>query len=207
MNSFVASSLLAPFEIALNQVLKQDPHSLNRLVACAGKILEIKSRNSALRLFVHFNLHNVRLGTVEPVHCDARISGSHAELLKLLLSDGQSQALVNTRLSISGDSEFVQAVHTIFQDLDINWQDPLSLVFGDVATHQLDSLFRQFSSWSKKSASALQTNLDEYLHEEARLLPSESEVESLIDSLDALRLRLDRLQARQELMRKQLTLY
>ena len=84
----------------------------------------------------------------------------------------------------------------VFQGLDVNWQGPFSSVFGDVITQGTEEFASSMARWTRQSSHRAAENLDEYLHEESRWLPSRPESESFNRRIDEIRLRLDRLAAR-----------
>ncbi len=127
---------------------------------------------------------------------DARISGSALTLLRLLIEREAERPLVDPALQISGDVEFVQSVYHLFKTMRIDWQEPLSRVIGDVPTHGLEQLIDSLKSFTRQAADSTRRNLDEYLHEESRLVPPRNQVEAFDCEMDELRLRLDRLHAR-----------
>jgi ubiquinone biosynthesis protein UbiJ len=127
---------------------------------------------------------------------DACISGSALAMLRLLTDRSDTRSLVNPAIQISGDVEFVQSVYRLFAAMEIDWQEPLSQVIGDVPVQGLQQLFDGLRSFTRKTADSARRNLDEYLHEESRLVPPLHQVEAFDQGLDDLRLRLDRLQAR-----------
>jgi ubiquinone biosynthesis protein UbiJ len=117
-------------------------------------------------------------------------------MLRLLTDRSDTRSLVNPAIQISGDVEFVQSVYRLFAAMEIDWQEPLSQVIGDVPVQGLQQLFDGLRSFTRKTADSARRNLDEYLHEESRLVPPLHQVEAFDQGLDDLRLRLDRLQAR-----------
>ena len=99
-----------------------------------------------------------------------------------------------------GDVEFVQSVYRLFAAMEIDWQEPLAQVIGDIPTQGLQQLFDGLRSFTRKTTDSARRNLDEYLHEESQLVPPLHQIEAFDHRLDDLRLRLDRLQARVQLV-------
>jgi ubiquinone biosynthesis protein UbiJ len=75
-------------------------------------------------------------------------------------------------------------------------QELLSLAVGDVLAHQMGQLARSTKGWLDDSAHAMRLNTQEYLQEEARLVPAEAELRHYLDDVDTLRMDVDRLEAR-----------
>ena len=55
---------------------------------------------------------------------------------------------------------------------------------------------KEAGDWRQESRTALTQTLDDYLVEEIRVVPARFEAQELSDGIDALRLRIDRLEAR-----------
>ncbi|MCE3285407.1 MAG: hypothetical protein K0R70_1663 [Steroidobacteraceae bacterium] len=69
-------------------------------------------------------------------------------------------------------------------------------MIGDVAAHQVANVARGFLAWGRKAADAFSQNVAEYLQEEGRDVPTRTELEEFLESVDHLREATDRLEAR-----------
>lgn len=197
MSEMLASALCAPVEALINAVLKQDPASTLQLQAYRGKALRVECI-SPFKLVVTLVVEDqgVSLRSVYETEPDAAISASAGSYASLLMSDSQTSALFSPAVALSGDTQLVQALHRIIGGLEIDWQGHFASVFGDIATHQFSEFVGRAKRWGKRSRESVLDDLDEYLHEEARLLPSKSEVAHFSARIDELKLRLDRINAR-----------
>ncbi len=218
-----AANLLFPFETVINRCIAQDVRLAEGLKQFSGKTLQLQITAPSLCVNVHIYPGSVVLefapdsgsrvqadiasaGAAEadqrqpedakstPV--DGRIKGSALAMMGLLLSSSDKRSLVNPAIEVSGDAEFVQALHGLFMAMEIDWQEPLSRMIGDAPTYGLQQLLGNLSAFTRDTAASVIRNLDEYLHEESRVVPPAPQVEIFDRDLDALRLRLDRLQAR-----------
>lgn len=197
MNQMLTSTLCAPVEALINAVLKQDPASALQLQPHAGKALRVECRSPvALVAYLIVEQQSVSLRSVYEAEPDAGISASAGSYATLLMSDTQTGALFSPAIALSGDTHLVQALHRIIGALEIDWEGHFASVFGDIATHQLSGLVGRAKRWGRSSREAVLDNVEEYLHEEARLLPSKGEAAHLSARVDELKLRLDRITAR-----------
>jgi len=106
---------------------------------------------------------------------------------------------------MSGDTSFIQELYAAFKNLDIDWEDHFARLFGDITTNKASELARDTKQWSNNSLDALMDDTEEYLHEEARLLPTRAEVKRFANDLDELRLGIDRIAARLAAIEKNLS--
>ena len=222
MNNLVSSALLAPFESLINQCIGMDQKLSKELSKHNGKILEIEVSVPSLDIFVFFYQSTVQLrfateddtkeddtkrdDTRRSDNPDGKISGSASALLSILLRPNSDRSLVNRNVKISGDSEFIQEIQILFSDMEIDWQEPLSKLIGDIPTHSVGQLLNKLFSFTSDSSRVVTDNIDEYLHEEIRLVPPLNQIEMFDQELDSLKLKLDRLDARQQLARQQLNI-
>jgi ubiquinone biosynthesis protein UbiJ len=114
-----------------------------------------------------------------------------------------SDQLFSGDVEISGDTQLAQHFSHFMNTLEIDWEEQLSKLTGDVVAHEVGNLLRGFSEWGQDQLTTSRLNLQEYLTEELRLLPSRCEVEEFLADVDTLRDDLDRLDARIGLLRQQ----
>lgn len=221
MSKLLTTSLVQLLESALNQILQQDPHLLRSLNAQAsGKSLQLICCRSGLdnappfwqlnliitpqRLHLHSNFSDQT--QQQP---DAAIRGSSRALTGLLLSDDPATALYHPELSLYGDVHLIHALHRTLNQADVRWDDllapALKPLIGDVALSTAAGAVNQSLTMVKQGSSSLQLSVRDFLQEESALLPTRTEARIARERLDALRLHLDRLQARTEHLRALVT--
>ena len=127
---------------------------------------------------------------------DSEISGSANELLKLLFAKDKGNIIRNNNIQLKGDIASIQELQTILFELNIDWEYQLSKFIGDVPTQTFSDGLGLLQNFLNKSATNLKTDIDEYIHEEAKIVPAANELEEFYYRIDALRLRLDRSHAR-----------
>ena len=106
------------------------------------------------------------------------------------------RALSNPALTVSGDANLIQALYHFTASLDLRWGDYLAPFIGNVASNEIDRIRKEANAWGQETRTALTDTVDDYLVEEAKLVPARFEVRELRDGIDALRLRIDRPEAR-----------
>ncbi len=208
MNLLINSVALMPLEKTLNKLLQKNSLVQKNLARFSGKTLEIKSRMPSLSLSLILQQDSIRLSPLNAedtqIKSDAKISGNAYDLLALLLEKPESKALANPAVVINGDAQLVQDIYQLAQQLEIDWQDQLAFLVGDIATHQIDQFIKNAASWSQQARENTKYNIIEYLKEEAHSIPDSTEVESFYSDLDQLKLRIDRLEARKRRLHRRL---
>lgn len=203
MNPLLIVALSAPVEALINAVIAQDVGSQRRLAALEGKSVQLQC-SKPLAFCVYIQVLNARLAlrAIQEEPPSAGIQADAAALLGLLLGGSQSGALFSPQVQLSGDTHVVQSLHGILGGLNIDWEAHLSRLFGDVATQQMSDALAGARRWSAHTGESVRADVQEYVHEEARLLPSHTQARLFAERVDELKLALDRIQARAARLRQ-----
>lgn len=208
MNQFLGMLALLPIEKILNGLASHDPHIVAQLRDFDGKAIEINSHSPGFSICIIFDEGHIKLSAIDSASLmcepDASIAGKAEDLLELLLSRQESRALANTAISITGDAVLVQELYNVLGNLDLDWEDYLSPILGDILSNEVGKFSRKAKSLSKSANSSMQRNLHDYLVEETRAVPPREELDSFSDDLDHLRLNIDRAAALAEQIRSRL---
>lgn len=200
--ALLGSTVLAPVESLVNAALAGDPASRHRIARLGpGRILQIHSHGlkngvGGGDIYVRTGEDRVYLQGSHNGEVDARLSGSAHALAALLMADDPRQALYDPELTLTGSTELAEGIQRLFRDLDIDWEDRLAPLLGNVMAHQVGQWLRGARQQTRETGSRLESILKDYLNEEADWVTGRAEFNALRDEIDALRLRLDRLQAR-----------
>ncbi len=193
-NNFFAvfDRLVDPF---INRLLRLDSETLARLGELDGKIIRVDlgSGESALSLFLEPSVQGLRIRRESERAADVTLRGSlpvFARLARTGIAAGE--------LQISGDVELGSRFKRILEDIELDWEEPLARVLGDVAAHQIGRRARAAAGWSAHTARALAQDTTEYFQEETRLLAPPVRVDEFLRAVDRLRGDADRMQQRIE---------
>jgi ubiquinone biosynthesis protein UbiJ len=191
----ITTALFASVETALNRTLELDPATLKRLEPLSGSVIAIELEGAGLRLYIRPHAGGVDLmgdyeGTV-----DTTLRGTPMALLRM--SHGKpGEGLFGDGVSISGNIELGQRLQRIMGQLDIDWEEHLSHLTGDIIAHQFGEGFRTLRGWTQRNSQSCERDISEFLRFETDSLPLDWEVGQFMDGVDQLRSDLDRLQAR-----------
>lgn len=181
---------------SLNTLLSMDENAPQRLTPLSGKLVEVRTRAPALRFYVEVEGDKLRLRSEAARAPDTVITGSTLGLLRHGLSDDAQAALQRGEMQISGDLQAGTALRALFEKLDIDLEEQVSRLTGDVLAHQLGNFARGLHRWADDSADSVRHGLGEYLREEIRLLADRHDTAAFLDEVDVLRHDADRLQQR-----------
>jgi ubiquinone biosynthesis protein UbiJ len=181
---------------ALTHYISLDPDAAIWLAPLSGKVIAINLQpfNQLTYLQVHDN--GLQLLEEFQGEADTTLSGSPIAFGLMGLSKNPMRSLFSGEIEISGDSHTGRQFQKLFKHLNIDWEEQLSKVTGDVAAHKISNQLKSVQAWASESAETFNLNSGEYLQEETRDLPAKPEVEQFFDKVDQLRADSDRLQAR-----------
>ncbi len=192
---------LSALETAFNAWLTLDGEALPRFAELDGKIIRFHITGLDLNLYflpaasgiqVLGNYPDEEQGGV----VDATIHGSPMSLIRLSTAKNSGETMLKSDVEIDGDMRVAEKFSAILRDVDIDWEELLSKLVGDVVAHQAGQATRSAAAWLKETAEAMQLNTAEYLSEESGLAPAAAEINDFMDEVDELRMDVDRLEAR-----------
>lgn len=127
---------------------------------------------------------------------DSTIHGSPMALMRLSTADNAGASMLKSDIEIDGDMHVAEKFSAILKEVDIDWEELLSRLVGDIIAHQASQVIRTGSEWFTESVDAMKLNTSEYLSEESKVTPAEAEISYYMDQVDDLRMNADLLQAR-----------
>ncbi len=187
--------LLRPLATTLNRILALDPGSAGRLARLEGKSLAVRITAPEITVHVLFADTTLRLLGTPPTtehKPDATVSGSPLALLAL----ARDPHGAGESVQFSGDLGVVRDLRSLLAETDLDWEELLAGVMGDMPAHQLGRAAGHFRHWLDDARRAAETGVVEYLTEERRELPTKAEVDLFLSGVDRLREDADRLEAR-----------
>jgi ubiquinone biosynthesis protein UbiJ len=193
-------AFLAGLETAINGALALDPPTLERLARLDGKVIAMELRGIGITLFLAPHGGGLRLMGHYDGDPDTTLSGTPVAMLRM--STGEAGAgLFTGEVTIHGDTELGQNFKRILDRLEIDWEEHLSHLTGDIVAHQLGNVVRGLTGWGRRAAETLGRDAAEYLQEEVQQVPHPYEVEGFVAQVDTLRDDVERMEARVRRMR------
>jgi ubiquinone biosynthesis protein UbiJ len=180
-----------------NRVLRLDPETLKRLGEFDGKLIclrFVRPELPPLELFLWPSEAGFRIETRCDTVPDVTIAASSVVFARLALKRG----IASGEMQISGNMELGQKFQRILGQIDIDWEEELAHVTGDVIAHQVGNALRAAQRFGEHAYRTLTQDAAEYLQEEARLLARRERVEQFLSDVDRLRSDVERLAKRLE---------
>lgn len=190
--------LASNLESAFNRYLALDPDAGTRLQPLDGRTIALELRGFDLVVWLRVAAGRVCvLPEPEPdTQADTTLRGTPLGFARLGLGGDTTATLFSGDVGITGDVEAGQAFKAVLDELDIDWEEQLAGITGDMVAHQLGNAVRSAGNWLHQGRTTLEQDLGEYLQEELRVVPTRIEIENFIADVDRLRMDLERLEAR-----------
>ena len=191
----IKSGFGAALEIAVNKALAYDAGTQEALKKLESKLLQIEIIEPKSSFYFQFDNGEVRvLGYCER-EIDCTLRGSLKNIVALVLQD-DIHNLTNSGVEVKGDVALLMQISKIAKRVDIDWEEALTDVTGDLAGHQIALQIRRSAAWFKNLNQKAWPYLGEYLTEEIQAIPSELELTIFYDEVNQVRAHLERLERR-----------
>ncbi len=195
MSSGTAAKLLSS---AFNQYLALDPEAPEKLRAFDGKLIAIEIRGPNTCLYLSIDGDKLGVVTEHDAVPDATIIGSPAALFKLGVKRDPAALFFNGEVEIRGDTRLGRQFKSVLAEMDIDWEEHLSRLVGDITAHRIVGVVNDITSWGKSATNNFFDDVGEYLQEESRDVVSGAEMELFNQQVDKIRDDTERLAARIE---------
>lgn len=204
INPTLHTAALAAAEAALNRALELAPAASAALTALEDDVFALHCSAPAVDIYLQPQGNNVRLMGMYDGPITTSIRGEASDFASLATASDPAAALINGNLELHGDSAPLIELQRVLSQLDVDWEAPLVGALGDVAGHQLAEMLRNAFAWGKQASASFGRQLEEFIHEEARLSPPRLELEDFYRDVQALSLRVERLESRSARLRARL---
>lgn len=192
------AGVIAGLDAAVNRYLGLDAEAKARMTQLDGYCIALEFRDFDFTLYALPGPQGVKITD----HCDGSpdttISGTPLGLAQLGIGRQRQQALFSGEVDITGNVESGQAFQAILEDMDIDWEEQLSHLTGDLVAHHVGNVMRSAGTYLRQGRAIARQNTTEYLQEELQVLPARIEIENFCSDVTRLAMDADRLAARLE---------
>jgi len=201
LDPVVTTASIAALEAMVNGALRYDPGTRQALAKLDGQVLAVESTVPAFSLYIAPGTDELRLMGTFDGEVTTRLKGPLPALLQLVVADTTS--LAKTGVVVLGSTALLSNLQRIAANLDIDWEEALTQLLGDVVGHEVAEHLRRRFGWLGQRLASGQRLLSEYLTEELKTLPARAELEAFSRQVDELRMGVDRVAARVERLLRQ----
>lgn len=193
---------LAVLERAINRALQLDPATQQRLRALAGQVFHLHCTRPDLELFLLPQIDGVQLAAFFDGKITAGLTGTAGDFSRLLHSDDPAAELINGNLAVRGDSKALQRLQRIASDLDLDWEAPLTRLFGDVVGFQLGRGLRHLAGRARYAGQQMARQVQDFVAHESHLFAAPHEIKQFGSDVEQLARRSERLEQQLNTLRQ-----
>ncbi len=208
-SSYYDSMLLQPLSASISQALSLDKASQRKMQALNKHWFLISIKSPDINIYLKPGIKttlqsNPPTEEGSPEKISASIAGELADWIALLQARDKTTEMINGNMKISGDSQLLTELSEIADDLDIDWEKPLTNIIGDIPTFMISQAFRKINPASKQLKKTAERSISNLIHEELQLSPTKIEVENFYRSMRELELNVERKMAEVKQLKKKL---
>lgn len=201
----LSATITAMLDTALNAWIRIDNESPAKLQAISGKVICMHITGLNVKLYFLPDAKGIYSMTEYEGKPNVTIKAAPVSLMRLNAASDSGKAMLDSDVIIEGNMDLSEKFSDILSGVDLDWEEWLSHIAGDLVAYKAGETVRGATSWLKETKEAMQMNTSEYLQEESRILPAEAEVAYYMDQVDTLRGDTDRLEARVKRLQKNLS--
>jgi len=196
VNSFINKTSAAVIEQVANRLLSLDAEAHNKLVDFSDKIIHIQIEDLKLDYYFLFPGGSLIVQESSLKTVSASIRGKLSAFIGAATLSNSGDAIFTGELHFSGEMNTARRFQEFVQSLQIDWQEPMSKMVGDVMAHNIAQGIKGFGGFVGQLFNTVKQDIPEYIQHEIQVTPSQSELNSLFEQVDLTRSQADRLIAR-----------
>ena len=194
--------LAALSDRAVQTALALDADTRAQLAALHGRVCCIRVTAPQVTLYLLPDETGLHVRSQYDGAVDVSLSGSVSAFARLAVQGRHSSVMTDGGVRVQGDAELGQQLQKILGQLDLDWEELMARVIGDLPARSAANLLRGVGGWVRQTAELERENLADYLREERKILATEVAMQRFEKSLSQLRAGVDRAARRLELLRK-----
>lgn len=186
-------------ESTVNKLQQLDSSALQRRKQLNGTIIGValKEINKPLYFVISSQQIDILAHYEGQADCFIRLNIS---ALKELQNNHQLTHLIKTeQLEVEGDIQTVQRFARLLTEMDIDWEEHLSAIIGDVLAHKLYYQFKQCRQNVSLQIKKIEKQSAEYITEELKIAPGPLEVAYFCEQVNDIKKQTDALEQRLQL--------
>jgi len=188
LNNSFHGTLAGVIEITMNRVLPLDPGYKDKLAKLSGRVIAISLTDLKVELFFLPDDYQFTVLSDFSGIPNVKLSGTSRDFFHMSINKYAANAddEFDSHIHFEGDVVTGQRFEKLFAELDVDWEEALADVMGDVFAHQAANIVRHAGNWFKEAFSNSQENLTEYMQQELKLTPAKIELENFYTDIATL---------------------
>jgi ubiquinone biosynthesis protein UbiJ len=185
---------LPALERIINRAISCDPEALKKLSKIDNQVIKIHCTDWQFQFFMVINHQQILFHTRYFSAENTLITSTLNHFLHVFVKGANTKTLFDYPMDIAGNMHNLEILREIFTQLDLDLEEKLSQVIGDVAAHKMFSHARQSLKTAHTVSDKMQNQIKEYIYFEARHFPTQKQVEKFYQDIAILRDDVERLE-------------
>lgn len=195
----------------INRAIALDEKSSSRLNKLAGKSLRIECTDPACDVLIHIESQHIELHSLsinspqqdfKKPAVTTHIQGSLSAFFEIAAADDKAAALINADVRLIGDSQILIDLQQALNFIDLDWEFHLAKLLGDIPAHLIGNLSRTSFAHLSRLTPIFRRHLKEFLQEETRTAPLQSELDDWQKNTLQTRQQIDRIAAKVDMAKQ-----
>lgn len=197
----VLESLVNPL---LRQAIAQEGAAAIAFEKLQGNCIEYQVSGLNLQLTMQITQDGLYFYRQNEELADAWILASPQDYLKMATSKDAASILFGPEVSVGGNTHLLEILQELIAGLGIDAQELIARIAGPLPLDSIQAGFSQLLQLGQRLTGSANEDIKSYLDDETGILPGKNSWHLAEDALHELRLDIDRLEARVNLLVKQL---
>ena len=185
---------LSALDCAINQYIRLSPDTITALTPLENKVFAIELTDWQLNFYMIPYNYGIQILPECDTPPNTTITSTLSSLVKMSMPNNSHGT--NSNLHIQGDIQLGQQLHHILTNIDIDWEEHLSKITGDIVAHKACSLLKRIRTDAHQAATKMSRHMTTYFQTECELLPTFGQFEQFKQSNIHLRDDVERLEAK-----------
>ena len=172
----ISTLTLSTIQKGINAALSLDPGSQANVKKLLNKSIKINCESPSASFYIRFDSKDtITLHQLADQPHQLLLTGTGTEYVQLFSNLTDENAIANCKLKIEGEIGLLGSLVLLLANIEIDWEDALAALIGDLAAHPLADSIRRASNWAQQQPSNFNDALRDYIHYELQLFPAASE--------------------------------
>lgn len=183
-------------ETGLNKLQRLDQHGLQRRKMLDGKIVGVMPKELNKPLYFIIDRQQIDISNEFAGQTDCFIRFNLSALKELQDNHQLTHLIKSEQLEIEGDTQLAQQFAQLLMAMEIDWEEQLSAMIGDVFAHKLCYYGKSVHQKVSAELNKIKIHHALFITDEAKLAPGSLEVAHFCEQVDEISRKVQHLEKR-----------
>ncbi|OUU35711.1 MAG: hypothetical protein CBC09_08770 [Cellvibrionales bacterium TMED49] len=185
-----------PLEKLINTAIAYDTQTNQLIEGLDGTTVALQISPPELCYYVLVKDGHIKIKSGTCEKASVTLNGSIIAFVGILTQDRNAMTLAGSGVTVVGDTLILKRLENIFQKLDVDWEEALSDIVGDIPAHFIATSLGKLARVTEDNQRRIVTAAVEFVQEEWKIVPALPEFENFSRQVRQLSIDADRMSAR-----------